>query len=1102
MDYNLLAMHLNTDVDDKSIGTESYRDIRNMRPYKGRFGTIEGNRLLVPTTRTVIGSVYDSVYECNYFLLKDVDDEHAILRVFRTGEYDYILDNQGVLNFKKDISHIDVIDGRWLSFTDGYDNGVSDYNPPRLIDIHMCDGFTNEIEQKTYKRGQARSRGELVYLCINDDTEATGDVNDNWKLLGRKYTTISSNHITRAKNEPYAPPSVELIHNKDITSSAISNNVYKFAYTYIYQDGSESRLSPYSESLYTVSYINKITSFFLNEILIKVDTGDELVDSINIHVLTKSNVWNSCKVINKKNHLGQKLINDNVIYEYKFNGGDILTEVVDKTGFNASPQSSMSSCFSSVGRVIDGNTTEFYDYQDIDFNVDVYKTFINNDIIKPMLSYWGLGGTPWWKLPEYDGNEFVIFISINIFSITNATPQSPAIGNYGFSYVLKDYLSYPLNAITNLCNDINNVLGGAYTAEGVNSTTWSTENPDSIILRPKPGVGQIYTTTDKFYVYTDDIYVKKALSYDNYVSVGIAYYDEKGRTPGVFSTQTVRIPNPNENEDNQSLISYTPSYNIRMSINSKPPYWAKYWCVAASKQFGWFEQFVITEAPSIDNDFVKFKKTWVYEDGDVLILRYLLKSPSNINYITNPSLTEYADYDILSQLYSYEVLKSDSEYIYISSQNVFPYGFSDDEFFNKWSNVLFEIRHKFKYSDSNVMVETDSFGTVSNGKHEYMGNIQNKSITFTVKFYDSFFTPKKHGILSRVGPDLVGRIAVNYISLVGKLLNNEWSILDGRPSYEDKTIRRTNFRNRLRWTGVYVPNGGVNKLNYNKFTDYIDLSSVHGSINHVGESNGIMSVKQNRKTTSIYVGKQGLTQAAGENYDLVVSSETVLGSRYESRTDIGCINPESYVKTSSGSYFFDKIGGRIVFDSQSGLQDISTGFINELIKDKQTIQSAYIGAPYYEVWFYLGNEIVVWSERDKKWIYRVDVSGIEHITNSDIILTCKDGIWVHDSSVRKLYNISINNKVSIQVSPVVRSTAKTLAIIASDSVDVTLSDSARLTNTPHGLARKKDDIWYYPIRRFGDVHNGSVPRFDTALLTLNKQSVLPMTIHQLSVKLI
>ena len=183
----------------------------------------------------------------------------------------------------------------------------------------------------------------------------------------------------------------------------------------------------------------------------------------------------------------------------------------------------------------------------------------------------------------------------------------------------------------------------------------------------------------------------------------------------------------------------------------------------------------------------------------------------------------------------------------------------------------------------------------------------------------------------------------------------------------------------------------------------------------------------------------------------------------ESRTDIGCINPESYVKTSSGSYFFDKIGGRIVFDSQSGLQDISTGFINELIKDKQTIQSAYIGAPYYEVWFYLGNEIVVWSERDKKWIYRVDVSGIEHITNSDIILTCKDGIWVHDSSVRKLYNISINNKVSIQVSPVVRSTAKTLAVVASDSVDITLSDSGRLTNTPHGLAKPSKDKYGRPL---------------------------------------
>ena len=64
-----------------------------------------------------------------------------------------------------------------------------------------------------------------------------------------------------------------------------------------------------------------------------------------------------------------------------------------------------------------------------------------------------------------------------------------------------------------------------------------------------------------------------------------------------------------------------------------------------------------------------------------------------------------------------------------------------------------------------------------------------------------------------------------------------------------------------------------------------------------------------------------------------------------------------------------------------------------------------------------------------------------------------------------------------------------------------VSTSARLTNTPHGLAKKKDDIWYYPIRRFGNVHNGSVPRFDTALLTLNKQSVLPINVHQVSIKL-
>lgn len=1096
MDYNLLAMHLNTDVDDKSVGTESYRDIRNMRPYKGRYETIEGNRLLVPTTRTVIGSVYDSVYECNYFLLKDVDDEHAILRVFRTGEYDYILDNQGVLNFKKEISHIDVIDGRWLSFTDGYDNGVNDYNPPRLIDIHMCDGFTNKIEQKPYKRGQARSRGELVYLCINDDTEATGDVNDNWKLLGRKYTTISSNHITRAKNEPYAPPSAELNMNINTTTSELIGDIYKFAYTYVYTNGTESKLSPYSKTIYPIGSTNKIPNYYFNEILLQFNTGDETVRTINLYVLTSKGIWGLFKSIDKKNNLGVKLVDDNITYEYVYNGNDSLIDVVDKTGFNAAPQSSTSSCFSSTGRIIDGNTTEFYDYENIDFDLLAYETYVEDDkliLCDPLPKYSWRGYPEYWPFPEYTGRNFIVFVDVNITwveeegSLPSGVPLEdvPIVGKYSASFVVNDNNLYPSAALDDIISKLNSD-GCRLNAFAVNKDTLSRHDlHDTLAVED---MGWYNKTINVYYTYLDTANLTTGLTYDSSLSIGIAYYDEKGRTPGVFSVKEVKITSPNLVNENK-LRSYTSKYNIRMTIKSDAPSWAKYWAVVASKNNPYYEQFFLNENPVFDEDYIKIKKTWEYQSGDRIIFRYEL----------NRTIKE-VDYLILDSKFNYPILKSDSEYIYISSVESLPYGLIDDNFNSHYRNILCEIRRKTKTSEKYLMTETDSFGTVVNKKHLYRGIIQSNSITFKVDYYNSFY---QGAIFNINAPNFVSEyIYTSYIYMTSKPIDNDIYYLDGRPSYEDKTIRRTNFRNRLRWTGVYVPNGGVNKLNYNKFTDYIDLSNVHGSINHVGESNGIMSVKQNRKTTSIYVGKHGLTQAAGENYDLVVSSETVLGSRYESRTDIGCINPESYVKTSSGSYFFDKIGGRIVFDSQSGLQDISTGFINELIKGKQTIQSAYIGAPYYEVWFYLGNEIVVWSERDKKWIYRVDVSGIDHITNSDIILTCKDGIWVHDSSVRKLYKISINNKVSIQVSPVVRSTAKTLAVIASDSVDITLSDSARLTNTPHGLAKKKDDIWYYPIRRFGDVHNGSVPRFDTALLTLNKQSVLPMTIHQLSVKLI
>ena len=274
-------------------------------------------------------------------------------------------------------------------------------------------------------------------------------------MLGRKYTTIPSNHITRAKNEPYTPPSAELNMNTDVITSALIGNIYKFAYSYVYIDGSESRLSPYSKTIYPVGSTDKIPSYYFNEVSLSVNTGDETVRAINIHMLSTNGVWSLFKTIEKENNLGTKLVDDNITYEYVYNGSDSLTEVVDKTGFNSVPQSSTSSCFSSVGRVIDGNTTEFYDYQNIDFDLYGYVEYVENNKIVPLHKNYNLANSvEMWTFPEYTGRPFIIFCDIEITWVKPELLPSgytlPIIGKYGASYVVDNDPDYPSSALFNI----------------------------------------------------------------------------------------------------------------------------------------------------------------------------------------------------------------------------------------------------------------------------------------------------------------------------------------------------------------------------------------------------------------------------------------------------------------------------------------------------------------------------------------------------------------------------------------------------------------------------------------------------------------------------
>lgn len=572
----------------------------------------------------------------------------------------------------------------------------------------------------------------------------------------------------------------------------------------------------------------------------------------------------------------------------------------------------------------------------------------------------------------------------------------------------------------------------------------------------------------------------------SWVELGLVYYDRAGRHGGVNVCDGSSIYLPNIIQAYKDNLYTGEDFAHRTylegQISHVPPMWAEYyqWVVAskASKYYNFFAVDFddIIYYPSKKEYWIPFNKDidsssetyphmnvgyYNYEKGDRL--RLVGYKPSrqrpddNFKYMSEYSIdveirsAEYPDTGLTNGGFlkdSDSATWGDSAYILDENGNKVrdvgqqyiiislaeydvdlspfeillfeiykpPKDVSDDD-----TKLFYEIGHKYQIIAPGSSKRRHDGGQAS--------QIINYATGQTERPAKTFFNRGDAYIITRFSSGAgIGSFPVESRSYSDWFDSQIWDI--GRTNIIDRNALRQRYDSNLRHSGSYIENSKINNLSRVKAEDYMALSGKYGAITLVHEVGYTLKVRQVLKSTSVYVGREGFTQATEGAEDLTAESNKTLGTSMPSRSIYGCSDPTSYVSSGKYEYFIDIINGVAVRDASNGMIPISRYGMEDWFKDKcrylledcssYEIFSGY--DPYFEeVYFsFIAREkgedptieTIVFSERDNGWSMFVDLwdgtvnsimSGYETV-NTQMVSFLNGGLWLHNrGDVNKFY---------------------------------------------------------------------------------------------------
>lgn len=144
----------------------------------------------------------------------------------------------------------------------------------------------------------------------------------------------------------------------------------------------------------------------------------------------------------------------------------------------------------------------------------------------------------------------------------------------------------------------------------------------------------------------------------------------------------------------------------------------------------------------------------------------------------------------------------------------------------------------------------------------------------------------------------------------------------GRSFALSTDVQQEFYYNRVRVSGIYIPNSAINGLSSFSASEYKDINRQWGPIMALAFANNVMLAICKFKVQPIYIGKGDLMYLSGATN--VGRSDQIMEIADESITDFGTHDPGSVVVEGGSVYFWDRYNGAVCRYAQNGVVPITS----------------------------------------------------------------------------------------------------------------------------------------------------------------------------------
>ena len=821
---------------------------------------------VIQATAEVIGAYHDKRNNRIYWWIYDSDrGNNAVL------SYDIGLDRIFYL------IHEGRTDGDWLGFNPNYRvNGAAMFgdvlywtdglNPPRSINV--------ERALNTFDPGYTNADAGTYTIPMREE---------DFLII---------------KRPPEFPMSANKF-NASRTVNLVKDNSFQFAYRYIYKDGEISTLSPYSK---IVNY-NQDDVDNLDAVRISIPSKEVIPDTIDsIEILYRMGNTGSFKIYKILDSTDSIVTSHNV-------GVSITVDFYNEAYRNQVDDNESSRLFDDVpitsktltqanSRLFLGGNTYSYDQPEVDITFTantqsnggsitgqfVIGLDINADIIFVFILVSGAGG----GLDGYYDTD-----------ILDEWSGTIANGNYPDIYQLTSD-----DAVLDSSNNIITTEAGLQTKYPL-IDSFNLANPVTVV-----GLGSQVP-------YGDGLRVYKAGSQYQF---GVVMFDKHGRTPGVYTDETMIISTA---ENGFNVDDLTTGIEWEIDTTTGYPNWVESFSI------------VRTRSLNISSFLQHYATTFAYvnrDDDDA----YVFTDTDGTTF--NSENHEFLALDLtelVNDKQGYEYKAGDFIIIRNSDLSI---------------DTRFEVRDTFgKWIILDGVIDLGSTGGPSDLNRILFYEI----ITPRVLVGNNIFYEigDKYGVTNgtldvsdgtALGDSYVKQIDIDGGTAFVEVMNprndfyTDWLEDIGRP-FIVTDLEQVLLPNTFSWSETYISGSKIRGVSKFSALDRYALEEVAGNIEKLviastTEVGSVLKALCLNNVFSIYLGQSRLVDESGQV--LTASSGNVIGTVRALVGQYGCQNHESVAQIDGNVFFLDKARGKIIRDGASGMVPISdVGGVSSLIED-------------------------------------------------------------------------------------------------------------------------------------------------------------------------